>query len=112
MSRKPTAAAMRYRQKFPRFVLNTLPLIVTFLTVLCPPHVAGGGSATFQGIGDLPGGGFFSTAFGVSPDGSTVVGSSLSSADPDSFLSLGCVTMETWTYPAFCMQISMRSMQR
>ncbi len=76
---------MQYRQKFSRLVLTTLPLIVAFLTVLCPPYAAGRGSATFQGIGDLPGGGFSSSAFGVSADGSTVVGIGLSSADPDSF---------------------------
>lgn len=37
-----------------------------------------GGEATFEGLGDLPGGSFYSRAQGVSADGSVVVGVSLS----------------------------------
>lgn len=39
----------------------------------------------FQGIGDLPGGAFYSRAFGVSADGSTVVGHSISSNGYEAF---------------------------
>jgi len=83
---KAIGPVMRYQQKFSRLVLTTLPLIIIgFLAILRLPYAAGGEVATFQGIGDLPGGGFYSIAFGVSADGSTVVGWGLSSAAPDSF---------------------------
>ncbi len=41
---------------------------------------------TFQGLGDLPGGAFFSTAGGLSPDGRFVVGSSGVNGGRDAFL--------------------------
>ncbi len=41
--------------------------------------------ATFQGLGDLPGGAFYSTAAAVSADGSTVLGYSLSSSSYEAF---------------------------
>lgn len=42
-------------------------------------------AATFSGLGDLPGGIFFSFAVGVSSDGSTVVGSSISASGEEAF---------------------------
>ncbi len=41
--------------------------------------------ATFQGLGDLAGGGFNSEAYGVSADGSTVVGHGTSASDYEAF---------------------------
>ena len=41
--------------------------------------------ATFQGLGDLPGGGFYSTASGVSADGSVVVGYSRCASGYEAF---------------------------
>ncbi|MCL5281834.1 MAG: hypothetical protein M1376_18205 [Planctomycetes bacterium] len=43
------------------------------------------GPATFQGLGDLPGGYFDSYAAGISADGSVVVGSSSSAAGSEAF---------------------------
>lgn len=48
------------------------------------PALAGGG-ATFYAIGDLPGGTFFSRAYAVSADGTTVVGNSVSSTGLEAF---------------------------
>ena len=44
-------------------------------------------AGTFAGLGDLPGAGFLSSAYGVSPDGSTVVGYSYAQMtyNPDTF---------------------------
>src|SRR5438093_4900579 len=42
-------------------------------------------AASFQGLGDLPGGIFSSSAFGVSADGKVVVGSSQSSNGLEAF---------------------------
>ena len=42
-------------------------------------------AATFQGLGDLPGGGVQGYAIGVSADGTTVVGHSLSAAGDEAF---------------------------
>ena len=42
-------------------------------------------AATFQGLGDLPGGDFSSVAYDVSADGSTVVGESISDAGVEAF---------------------------
>ena len=42
-------------------------------------------ASTFMGLGDLPGGEFVSQAWGVSADGSTVVGSSLSDKGQEAF---------------------------
>jgi hypothetical protein len=47
------------------------------------PVVAGGPS--FQGLGDLPGGGFSSLAYDVSADGSTVVGNGESASGTEAF---------------------------
>jgi probable HAF family extracellular repeat protein len=41
--------------------------------------------ATFQGLGDLPGGTFDSRAHGISADGSTVIGSSMSASGTEAF---------------------------
>ena len=42
-------------------------------------------AASFIGIGDLPGGAFFSQAFGISSDGSTIVGQSESASGLQAF---------------------------
>ncbi len=41
--------------------------------------------ATFQGLGDLPGGSFSSIAYGISEDGSTVVGQGRSGSGNEAF---------------------------
>ncbi|MFX0194664.1 MAG: hypothetical protein ACFFCW_00980 [Candidatus Hodarchaeota archaeon] len=48
---------------------------------LFPAHA----TASFQGLGDLPGGDFFSVARSVSADGSTVVGESISASGIEAF---------------------------
>jgi probable HAF family extracellular repeat protein len=62
-----------------------LCLVAAILLVLA---LVGGAQATcFMGLGDLPGGDFESGAWGVSADGSVVVGSSSSaSASQEAFL--------------------------
>jgi probable HAF family extracellular repeat protein len=50
--------------------------------------IAGGtamAGASFQGLGDLPGGSFYSRAYSVSSDGSVVVGSSESASGWEAF---------------------------
>ena len=42
-------------------------------------------TASFQGIGDLPGGIFDSRAYDISPDGSVVVGRSIDTTAPTSY---------------------------
>ena len=61
--------------------MRTLKLLlvavaVLWLTVWCGP--ADAAEPFFMGLGDLPGGGFSSFAYGVSADGSVVVGQGLS----------------------------------
>ncbi len=46
---------------------------------------AAASEAFFMGLGDLPGGSFFSQAYAVSPDGSVVVGGSMSAAGEEAF---------------------------
>ena len=58
-------------------------MCVTVLFVFA--SVAVGGAPSFQGLGSLPGGGEESTAYGVSPDGSVVLGDSLSSFGKEAF---------------------------
>lgn len=53
---------------------------LTFFLLVAVPTVAQDGEATFEGLGDLPGGNAYSQALAVSDDGSVVVGIS-SSAD-------------------------------
>lgn len=49
------------------------------------PEIRGAGGATFEGLGDLPGGSFSSTATGVSADGSVVVGHGVSEIGIEAF---------------------------
>ena len=56
-------------------------LILVFL-----PIVVFGQEGKFQGLGDIPGGIFFSKAFGVSPDGALVVGQSNSGRGMEAFV--------------------------
>ncbi len=59
-------------------------VVVVFVTALgCPAHASAGPS--FQGLGDLSGGDFFSMAHGISADGSTVVGYSYSGSGSEAF---------------------------
>ncbi len=51
---------------------NRIVLAFCLVGIVCVASAAGG--ASFQGIGDLPGGAFSSAAFGVSGDGQAVVG--------------------------------------
>src|SRR5438874_13395780 len=56
---------------------------IIFAANLCLPfHLS---AATFQGIGDLPGGTFYSYATGVSVDGKVVVGASSSASGYQAF---------------------------
>lgn len=59
-------------------------LIGLAASLLCPGSRALAGAAAFHPLGDLPGGPFFSFAYDVSADGSTVVGYSQSSPSPGS----------------------------
>lgn len=60
----------------------SVPCLFAFMTVVVPSVAA---QPTFQGVGDLPGGAFESHAYGISGDGKTVVGLSLSSAGAEGF---------------------------
>ncbi len=62
-------------QNNPSGKLVSLAIIVGLLTFAT---AAGADDPTFFGLGDLPGGGVFSSANGVSADGTTVIGSSIS----------------------------------
>jgi hypothetical protein len=44
------------------------------------------GAASFTGLGDLPGGSFYSVAYGVSADGSVVVGQGNSASGGEAFI--------------------------
>lgn len=57
-------------------------LSALFVLLFVPENIYG---AMFAGLGDLPGGGFFSNAEGISPDGSTIVGWSESGAGSVAF---------------------------
>ena len=52
-------------------------VLLVFVSFVCFSQA---NTVSFQGLGDLPGGGFWSNAVGVSADGSVVVGFSDSSA--------------------------------
>ncbi|MDQ7013881.1 MAG: PEP-CTERM sorting domain-containing protein [Planctomycetota bacterium] len=52
--------------------------VASTIVFACIANTATGQNASFQGIGDLPGGLFFSTAQDISRDGSTIVGDSSS----------------------------------
>lgn len=60
----------------------SVPCLLAFLTVVVPSVAA---QPTFQGVGDLPGGAFESHAYGISGDGKTVVGLSLSLSGAEAF---------------------------
>lgn len=64
-------------------ILLLLPVSVSFVTCL---NVSKTEAASFQGLGDLDGGPFFSVAHGVSADGSVVVGWSASASGDEAFL--------------------------
>jgi hypothetical protein len=51
-------------------------ITVTVISLLPVASVCAGGVAYFRGVGDLPGGPRGSRAYGISPDGSTLVGQS------------------------------------
>ncbi|MCH8260355.1 MAG: hypothetical protein IIC46_09120 [Planctomycetes bacterium] len=48
--------------------------IIAIITIILATATPGYAQATFQGLGDLPGGAFFSQAWGTSADGAVVVG--------------------------------------
>ena len=60
-------------------------LLVGFFGISVGSLALAGPGASFQGLGDLPGGSFYSTAYGVSADGSVVVGLSGSASGPEAF---------------------------
>ena len=63
--------------------LNTATMLLIALTV-CERGTASS-FASFRGIGDLPGGAFFTQVNDVSADGTTVVGSSFSDVGEEAF---------------------------
>ncbi len=67
--------------------MKTQSIIVSAMLVLLFSFVtiSLGNSASFQSLGDLPGGEFYSKAYGVSSDGSIVVGKSSSSLGMEAF---------------------------
>ena len=64
------------------FKVSFLSLLTTLIGFI-PTEIAK--AAHFQGLGDLPGGGFLSGAEGVSADGKTVVGYSVSKSGTEAF---------------------------
>ena len=70
---------MNNRQPIPAFLGIAAALV---LAIICGSTTTlHAGVASFQGLGDLPGGEFFSEAFGISGDGQVVVGWSHSTSD-------------------------------
>lgn len=67
--------------------VSALALSSAILIVACGNSSGGSGGSDgdVKGLGDLPGGGFSSSAFGVSADGTTVVGESLSTNGTEAF---------------------------
>ncbi len=66
-----------------KLVLATCCITVVLGVVLARPAAAG---PFFMGLGDLPGGGFFSGASDVSADGSVVLGLGNSAAGQEAFI--------------------------
>jgi probable HAF family extracellular repeat protein len=62
---------------------NISLVLILFFTYLLQTAVLA--QASFQGLGDLPGGDFFSSAHGVSPDDSVVVGYSITANGFEAF---------------------------
>jgi probable HAF family extracellular repeat protein len=62
---------------------SILWLVLLGVSIIVAPSAAE--IVSFQGLGDLPGGDFYSTAYGVSADGSIVVGRSRSEPDLQAF---------------------------
>ena len=60
--------------------------LVSILPMVCFTNLSFSYESNFQGLGDLPGGLYFSKAFGVSPDGSVVVGQSNSGKGMEAFV--------------------------
>lgn len=59
-----------------------------FICIVCVAVVssaAWAGAPRFEGLGDLPGGGYFSAAYGISADGKVVVGQSFDASDSAPF---------------------------
>lgn len=54
--------------------IRSLAFVVTFVTCVAFSQSFAQTTNEFQGLGDVPGSGFDSQAFGISADGSTVVG--------------------------------------
>ncbi|MBX9792466.1 MAG: PEP-CTERM sorting domain-containing protein [Pirellulales bacterium] len=67
------------------FGLKLSRLILAGLIALALATPARAGAFSFQGLGDLPGGGFGSYAYGVSADGSVVVGFGSSASASEAF---------------------------
>lgn len=68
-----------------RLYKNVVGLAMILTAGLSLSVEADGAVASFQGLGDLPGGAFYSDAKAVSADGSVVVGSSKSAAGTEAF---------------------------
>jgi probable HAF family extracellular repeat protein len=60
-------------------------IVVILLGAGLPPTVFGSTGPSFQGLGDLPGGGFSSFPIGISDGGSVVVGNSKSASGVEAF---------------------------
>ncbi|HDZ68804.1 MAG TPA: PEP-CTERM sorting domain-containing protein, partial [Phycisphaerales bacterium] len=57
-------------------------VLLVFVSFVC---LSQANTVSFQGLGDLPGGGFWSNAVGVSADGSVVVGRGFSASGFEAF---------------------------
>lgn len=68
-----------------RPIRPVLRTIVLAAAALAAPPTVRAGLPLFEGVGDLPGGAFYSYAYSLSADGSTVVGRSVSSDAPSSY---------------------------
>jgi probable HAF family extracellular repeat protein len=74
------AACWLLNRRRPHFLISVVAL---WLTGWCAS--TGSAGPFFMGLGDLPGGGFSSFAYGVSSDGSIVVGQGLSASGAEAF---------------------------
>ena len=64
---------------------KSILLLTVVFFLFCTISSSFAATANFQGLGDLPGGDFYSHAFDVSADGSTVVGWSRSASGYEAF---------------------------
>jgi probable HAF family extracellular repeat protein len=80
---------------------QSIPVFLIAILLFGSGYISFGTTPSFQGLGDLPGGDFFSSASAVSADGSVVVGTSVTSnGQGDAFRwtqGEGMVSLGEWT---------------